>query len=157
MLKTAARQVVDSTRMTGAAALEDTYKLTRHAIHKLLRLVGKRLGQQQTWATRLKRDDYELVTIPLCWFATSHSGVIINPGQQVHLAATSGQRRVRQRQRVLRLSTPAEILAREHNAALQPCTRSLCPWGIPPEVVINWSPLGLIVHISGHTPKHLPK
>ena len=30
---------------------------------------------------------------------------------------------------------PAEILAREHNAALQPCTRSLCPWGIPPEVV----------------------
>lgn len=58
LLKADARQVIDSTHVTGAAAVEDTYKLIRHAIRKLLRLVGTRLDYQESWASQLSRNDY---------------------------------------------------------------------------------------------------
>lgn len=58
LLKADARQVIDSTHVTGAAAVEDTYKLICHAIRKLLRLVGTRLDYQESWASQLSRNDY---------------------------------------------------------------------------------------------------
>ena len=58
LLDPKALQVIDSTHVTGAAAVQDTYTLIRKAIAKLLRLVGGPLGLLPDWKRHLEHQDY---------------------------------------------------------------------------------------------------
>lgn len=53
-----AAQVIDSTPIHGAAALEDTYTLLRHGLRKLLRAMGESDPERQRLAKRLKLSCY---------------------------------------------------------------------------------------------------
>lgn len=59
VLKANALQVIDSTHVAGAAAVEDTYTLIRHAIQKLLRVADRHPGLKAEWLKELVRDDYD--------------------------------------------------------------------------------------------------
>ena len=59
VLKANALQVIDSTHVAGAAAVEDTYTLIRHAIQKLLRVAERHPGLKAEWLKELVRDDYD--------------------------------------------------------------------------------------------------
>lgn len=50
--------MIDSTHVTGAAAVQDTYTLIRKAISKLLRLVGNPTGLIRDWKKHLVHQDY---------------------------------------------------------------------------------------------------
>lgn len=58
VLKANALQVIDSTHVAGAAAVEDTYTLIRHAIQKLLRVADRHPGLKAEWLKQLVREDY---------------------------------------------------------------------------------------------------
>jgi transposase len=51
-------QVIDSTAIHGAAAVEDTYKLIRNAIRKLLRAMGETPAKRERLSKRLKLSEY---------------------------------------------------------------------------------------------------
>jgi len=59
VLKANALQVIDSTHVAGAAAVEDTYTLIRHAIQKLLRVADRHPGLKAEWLKELVRQDYD--------------------------------------------------------------------------------------------------
>jgi transposase len=59
VLKANALQVIDSTHVAGAAAVEDTYTLIRHAIRKLLRVADRQQGLRAEWLKQLVRQDYD--------------------------------------------------------------------------------------------------
>jgi transposase len=56
VLKANALQVIDSTHVAGAAAVEDTYTLILHAIQKLLRVTDRHPGLKAEWLKDLVRD-----------------------------------------------------------------------------------------------------
>ena len=58
LLSRDAAQVIDSTPMHGAAAVEDTYTLLRHGLRKLLLAMGESDPQRQRLAKRLKLSRY---------------------------------------------------------------------------------------------------
>lgn len=58
LLKRDAEQVIDSTPIHGAAALEDTYTLLRHGLRKLLMAMGESDPERQRLAKRLKLSSY---------------------------------------------------------------------------------------------------
>jgi len=59
VLKANALQVIDSTHVAGAAAVEDTDTLIRHALQKLLRVADRHPGLKAEWLKELVRQDYE--------------------------------------------------------------------------------------------------
>ena len=58
LLSRDAEQVIDSTPIHGAAALEDTYTLLRHGLRKLLMAMGESDPERQRLAKRLKLSSY---------------------------------------------------------------------------------------------------
>lgn len=59
LLKANALQVIDSTHVAGAAAVEDTYTLIRNAIRKLLHVADRHPGLRAEWLKQLVREDYD--------------------------------------------------------------------------------------------------
>ena len=64
MLQRDAEQVIDSTAIHGAAAVQDTYKLIRNAIRKLLRAMGETPAKRQSLTKRLKLGEYAIKDKP---------------------------------------------------------------------------------------------
>ncbi len=56
LIKGNAQQVIDSTHVLGAGAVQDTYMLIRSAIRKLLKVVGRRQGMREKLAGLLSGD-----------------------------------------------------------------------------------------------------
>jgi transposase len=56
MIEGDAQQVIDSTHVLGAGAVQDTYMLMRTAIRKLLKAVGRRKGMREKLADLLRGD-----------------------------------------------------------------------------------------------------